>query len=86
MDAFKNTNGTVSVVALNTGTSADPVTFSLSGTGTPNGATVTPYLTNASSDIAAQATTTVSGGAFTWTMPARSLVRLRRRGQRDDDR
>jgi hypothetical protein len=31
-DAFKNTNGTVTVVALNTGTSADPVTFSLSGT------------------------------------------------------
>jgi O-glycosyl hydrolase len=73
-DAFKNTNGTVTVVALNTGTSADPVTFSLSGTGTPNGATVTPYLTNSSSDIAAQATTTVSGGAFTATLPARSLV------------
>ena len=73
-DAFKNTNGTVTVVALNTGTAADPVTFSLSGTGTPNGATVTPYLTNSSSDIAAQATTTVSGGAFTSTLPARSLV------------
>jgi len=73
-DAFKNTNGTVTVVALNTGTSADPVTFSLSGTGTPNGATVTPYLTNSSSDIAAQAATTVSGGAFTSTLPARSLV------------
>ncbi len=74
MDAFKNTNGTISVVVLNTGTSADPVTFSLSGTGTPNGATVTPDLTNSSSDIAAQATTTVSGGAFTSTLPARSLV------------
>ena len=73
-DAFKNTNGTVTVVALNTGTSADPVTFSLSGTGTPNGATVTPYLTNSSSDIAAQAATAVSGGAFTSTLPARSLV------------
>jgi O-glycosyl hydrolase len=73
-DAFKNTNGTVTVVALNTGTSADPVTFSLAGTGTPNGATVTPYLTNSSSDVAAQAATTVSGGAFTSTLPARSLV------------
>jgi O-glycosyl hydrolase len=73
-DAFKNTNGTVTVVALNTGTSADPVTFSLSGTGTPNGAAVTPYLTSSSSDIAAQAATTVSGGAFTSTLPARSLV------------
>jgi O-glycosyl hydrolase len=73
-DAFKNTNGTVAVVALNTGTSSDTVNFSLSGTGTPNGATVTPYLTNSSSDIAAQPTTSVSGGAFTATLPARSLV------------
>ena len=45
--AFKNTDGTVAIVALNTGTSADPITYSVSGTGTPNGATVTPYLTNA---------------------------------------
>jgi len=74
LDAFKNTNGTIAIVALNTGTAADPVTFSLSGTGTPNGATVTPWLTNASNDAAAQATTTVSGGAFTATLPARSLV------------
>ncbi len=74
LDAFKNTNGTVAVVALNTGTSADPVTFSLTGTGTPNGATVTPYLTNSSSDAVAQATIAVSGGAFSATLPARSLV------------
>jgi O-glycosyl hydrolase len=73
MDAFKNTNGTISVVVLNTGSSSDTVSYSLSGTGTPNGATVTPYLTNASNDITAQATTSVSGGAFTGTIPARSL-------------
>jgi O-glycosyl hydrolase len=73
MDAFKNTNGTVSVVVLNTGSSPDTVSYSLSGTGTPNGATVTPFLTNASNDIAAQPTTSVSGGAFTGTIPARSL-------------
>ena len=74
LTAFKNTDGSVAVVALNTATSADPITYSLSGTGTANGATVTPYLTNASSDTAAQATTTVSGGAFSATIPARSLV------------
>ncbi|HTU72333.1 MAG TPA: cellulose binding domain-containing protein [Trebonia sp.] len=74
LDAFKNTNGTITVVALETGTSSDPVTFSLAGTGVANGATVTPYLTNSSSDVAAQATTTVSGGSFSYTMPARSLV------------
>jgi O-glycosyl hydrolase len=73
MDAFKNTNGTISVVVLNTGSAADSVTYSLSGTGTPNGATVTPYLTNSADDIAAQATTSVSGGAFSSTIPARSL-------------
>src|SRR5580658_10479351 len=72
-DAFKNTNGTVTVVVLNTGSAADSVTYSLSGTGTPNGATVTPYLTNSSSDVAAQGTTSVSGGAFSSTIPARSL-------------
>ena len=30
--AFRNTDGTVAIVALNTGSSADPVTYSLSGT------------------------------------------------------
>jgi O-glycosyl hydrolase len=74
IDAFKNTNGTVAIVALNNLSSADTISYSLSGTGTPNGATVTPYLTNSSNDIAAQATTSVSGGAFTATIPARSLV------------
>ncbi len=73
LDAFKNTDGTVSVVVLNTGSSSDAVSYSLSGTGTPNGATVTPYLTNASNDIAAQPATSVSGGAFSSTIPARSL-------------
>ena len=74
LTAFRNTDGSVAVVALNTAASADPITYSLSGTGTPSGATVTPYLTNASSDTAVQAATTVSGGAFTATIPARSLV------------
>lgn len=72
--AFKNTDGTVAIVALNTGSSADPVTYSLSGTGTPNGATVTPVLTNSSNNAATQATTAVSGGSFSATIPARSLV------------
>jgi O-glycosyl hydrolase len=73
LTAYKNTNGTVAIVALNTATSADPISYTLSGTGTPNGATVTPYLTNAANDTAAQATTTVSGGSFSATIPARSL-------------
>ncbi len=72
--AFKNTDGTVAVVALNTGSAADPVTYSLAGTGTPNGAAVTPYLTNGSNSVAAQAATSVSGGSFSASIPARSLV------------
>jgi O-glycosyl hydrolase len=74
MTAFKNTDGTVAIVALNTLSTADAITYSLSGTGTPNGATVTPYLTSSSSNAAAQAATSVSGGAFSATIPARSLV------------
>ena len=74
LTAFKNTDGTIAVVALNTLSTPDAITYSLSGTGTPNGATVTPYLTNSSSDAAAQATTSVSGGSFSATIPARSLV------------
>ena len=74
MTAFKNTDGTVAIVALNTLSSSDAITYSLSGTGTPNGATVTPYLTSSSSNAAAQSATSVSGGAFSATIPARSLV------------
>jgi O-glycosyl hydrolase len=72
LTAFKNTDGSVAIVALNTATTADPMTFSLAGTGTA--ATVTPYLTSSASDTAAQPAIGVSGGAFTATLPARSLV------------
>lgn len=74
LSAFKNTDGTVAVVAINTGSSADSVTYGLQNTATANGATVTPYLTNSTSNAAAQATTTVSGGAFSASIPARSVV------------
>jgi hypothetical protein len=74
LGAFKNTDGTIAIVALNTGSSSGPVMFSLTGTGVQNGAVVTPHLTNSSSNVAAQATTTVSAGAFSATLPARSLV------------
>jgi O-glycosyl hydrolase len=75
IDAFKNSGGTVAIVALNNLTTSDTITYSLAGTGTPSGATVTPYLTNTSNDIAAQATTSVnSSGSFSATIPARSMV------------
>jgi O-glycosyl hydrolase len=74
LTAYQNTDGSVAIVALNTGTSADPVTYSLQNTGVANGATVTPVLTNSTNNAATQATTTVSGGAFSSSVPARSLV------------
>jgi O-glycosyl hydrolase len=74
LDAFKNTNGTIAIVVLNTASSSDTDTYSLTGTGVANGATVTPHLTNSSNDVAAQATTGVSSGSFSYTIPARSLV------------
>lgn len=74
LSAFKNSDGSVAVVALNSGTGTDTITYSLAGTGIANGATVTPYLTNGAHNIAAQGKTTVSNGAFTASIPARSLV------------
>src|SRR5215469_5428696 len=74
LDAFKNTNGTIAIVALNTGSSSDTVNFGLTGTGVANGATVSSWLTNSSSSNALQASTSVSSGSFTSTLPARSLV------------
>ncbi|HET9169905.1 MAG TPA: RICIN domain-containing protein [Actinospica sp.] len=74
LSAFKNTDGSLSIVALNTGSGSDALTYSLANTGVANGATVTPYLTNGSNTVAAQGTTTVSNGAFSATVPGRSIV------------
>ncbi|RPF32990.1 glycoside hydrolase family 30 beta sandwich domain-containing protein [Streptomyces sp. TLI_185] len=73
LSAFRNTDGTVTVVALNASTSATPVTFGLKNTGIGKG-TATPYLTDATHSTAQQQTVAVSGSALTATVPARSLV------------
>jgi O-glycosyl hydrolase len=74
LTAFRNTNGTIAVVALNTSTAAVPMTFTLHGRGVPKDAVSTPYLTGSSHDVAAQAPAAVKGGAFSGTLPSRSLV------------
>jgi O-glycosyl hydrolase len=74
LTAFRNRDGSVAIVALNTATSPDPVTFSLAGTGIRDGSVATPYLTDATSDTAQQPGVTVHQGAFSMTMPARSMV------------
>ena len=73
LSAFRNTDGTVTVVALNTSTSATPVTFDLKNTGIGKG-TATPYLTDATHSTAQQQTVAVSKGSLTATVPARALV------------
>jgi O-glycosyl hydrolase len=74
LTAFRNLNGSTAIVVLNTGTSAAPVSFALDHLGIRDGALATPYLTDSSSDTAAQAPVPVRGGTLTATLPARSLV------------
>jgi O-glycosyl hydrolase len=74
MTAFKNTDGSVAVVAINTAQSSRRVTYSLLHDGVADGVSVTPYLTDASSDVIAQLAIPVDGGQFTATIPARSMI------------
>jgi glucosylceramidase len=67
--AFRNTDGSVAVVALNTDTSARRATFATGGAGQ-----AVPYLTDASHHTAAQPPVPVTSGSFDATLPARSLM------------
>ncbi|GEC03577.1 xylanase [Streptomyces spinoverrucosus] len=73
LSAYRNADGSVTVVALNTATSAQQVSFSLRNTGFTTG-TATPYLTNSSHSTARQAAIPVRSGVLSVTIPARSLV------------
>ena len=69
--AFRNSDGSIAVVVLNTARSRQVATFSLGGL---SGAQVTPYLTDTSHQLSAQSPITVRNSAFTATLPPRSLV------------
>ncbi len=69
--AVKNTDGSYAIVVLNGNTSATSTSFTLQNV---SASSATPYLTNASNTIAPQSAIPVSGGSFTATIPARSLV------------
>jgi glucosylceramidase len=84
LSAYRNTDGSVVVVALNAGTGAQSTSFSLRGAGITTG-TATPYVTNNSSNMAQQSSASVNGGAFTATVPARSLVTYRVTGTSGTD-
>ncbi|WHT22766.1 glycoside hydrolase family 30 beta sandwich domain-containing protein [Crossiella sp. CA-258035] len=76
LSAYRNSDGSLAVVALNTANSAAPLSFSLPRTGITTG-TATPYLTNNANSTKAQSAIRVTGGAFTATVPGRSLVTYR---------
>lgn len=71
--AFRNTDGSDSVVVINTGTTADTASVSLQNLNNSSTFTV-PYLTDATSSTAAQAPVAIANGAFTDSVPARSLT------------
>ncbi|MGO9660499.1 MAG: glycoside hydrolase family 30 beta sandwich domain-containing protein [Acidimicrobiales bacterium] len=71
VSAFRNSDGSIAVVVLNSAHSPQVATFSLRGL---TAADVTPYLTDTSHDLSAQAPVAVSNSAFTTTLPPRSLV------------
>lgn len=74
--AFRNPDGSVVIVVLNSGTSSVSTSFTVTNAGSPSG-TVTPYLTNTASSTAAQPAIPLANGAFPATVPARSLVTYR---------
>jgi glucuronoarabinoxylan endo-1,4-beta-xylanase len=71
--AFSNpSDGTVAIVALNSGTAAQQVSFFVAGSGWP--AMVTPYVTSASSNLAAGTVASVSGARFSGSLAAQSVT------------
>jgi O-glycosyl hydrolase len=70
--AFRNVNGSIAVVVLNTATSPQAAAFSVRGAHA--GPLATPYLTDATHDTAAQPPVRVVNGSFAATVPARALV------------
>ena len=80
LTAFRNTNGSIAVVALNTATTPQPMTISLRRTSLPGFGVAVPYLTDSTSDTAAQAPVLIQNGSLRTTLPARSLVTYDIRG------
>ena len=69
--AFRNSDGSIAVVVLNSAHNRQIATFSLRGL---DAAHVTPYLTDTSHQLSAQTPITLRNSAFTATLPPRSLV------------
>jgi O-glycosyl hydrolase len=71
VSAFRNRDGSLAVVVLNSTHSRRVATVSLRGL---SAARATPYLTDTSHGLSAQTPIAVKNSAFTATLPPRSLV------------
>jgi glucuronoarabinoxylan endo-1,4-beta-xylanase len=75
ISAFKDTNNSspskIVFVAINNNTSSVSQTFNLNGL---NVSSVTPWLTDSSTNLVAQSAVTVSNNTFTYSLPAQSVV------------
>jgi len=61
------------IVAINTNTSATSQAFTLSGA---SATTATPWVTDGTRSLVSQSDVTVSGGGFTYSLPAQSVTSL----------
>ena len=73
LSAFKGTDGTVVVVAVNKSSSAATIPITISG-GTTAPASCTPNVTSSSANIAAGTPVTVTGGTFTASLAATTVT------------
>jgi O-glycosyl hydrolase len=71
VSAFRNSDGSIAVVVLNSGHRRQVATFSLQGLSATH---VTPYLTDTSHQLSARTPITIRKSDFTATLPPRSLV------------
>jgi glucuronoarabinoxylan endo-1,4-beta-xylanase len=72
LSAYKGTDGTVVVVAVNKGTAAVSVPISIAGGTAP--ASLTPWVTSAADNLASKAAVPVSGGSFTAALAATTVT------------
>jgi glucuronoarabinoxylan endo-1,4-beta-xylanase len=76
VSAFKDTSsGNFAIVAINQNSSPSTVAFSLAAF--PSVTSVTPTVTSASINLVDQVNATVSGGAFSFSLPATSVTTFR---------
>ena len=72
LSAYKGSDGTVVIVAINKGTSSATVPISIAGGTAP--ASLTPWVTSASDNLASKTAVTVSGGSFTASLAATTVT------------